>query len=137
MTREEGSAAVELAVLAPVLVMLLLFVVVVSRLVGARQALVAAAADSARAASIEVSPDAARRAATQAAEADLAGKRLSCSRMAVVVDTTRFGAGGVISVRLACTVTMADLSLLRLPGSETLHGSSSAPIDAFRQMGSG
>src|SRR5205085_2283760 len=107
------------------------------RLVSARQALVAAAADSARAASVEVSPDAARRAATQAAEADLAGKRLSCSPMTVVVDTARFGAGGVVSVRLACTVSMADLSLLRLPGSQTLRGSSSAPIDAFRQVGGG
>ena len=137
MSSERGSATVELAVLAPVLVMLLFLVVMVGRLVDARQAVVAAAADAARAASTEVSADSARAAATRAAEADLAGKHLSCSPMAVAVDTTRFGAGGVVGVHLACTAALSDLSLLRLPGSETLHGSSSAPIDAFRQLGSG
>ena len=84
MSSERGSATVELAVLAPVLVMLLFLVVMVGRLVDARQAVVAAAADAARAASTEVSADSARAAATRAAEADLAGKHLSCSPMAVL-----------------------------------------------------
>lgn len=130
--REGGSATVELAILAPVLVLLLLFVVTVGRLVLARQEVDAAAADAARAASIADSPGAAVQAASDAASGDLAGHGVTCSPFDASVDTSHFTPGGEVNVELRCTASLAGLSLLRLPGTETLVSSATAPIDLYR-----
>ena len=139
MTRrpEEGSAAVELAILVPVLVIVLLLVVTVGRVVSARQRVDDAAADAARAASWASSAPAAAAAAQSVAGRDLAGSDLSCSPYAVNVDTSRFAAGGVVVVHLSCTASLAGLSLLRLPGSASLASTSSAPVDAYRTVSRG
>lgn len=129
---EGGSATVELAILAPVLVLLLLFVVAVGRLVLARQEVDAAAADAARAASFADSPGAAVQAATDAASGDLAGHGVTCSSFVVSVDASQFTPGGDVNVEVRCTASLAGLSLLRLPGSETLVSSSTAPVDLYR-----
>jgi Flp pilus assembly protein TadG len=134
---QSGSAAVELAILAPVLVILLLFVVALGRLVIARQQVDAAAADAARAASIATTTAAASQAAMDAASHDLAGGDVTCSPFATTVDTSRFVPGGSVTVQLRCTASLAGLVLLRLPGSETLAASATAPIDLYRSINSG
>lgn len=134
---EAGSAAVELAILAPVLVILLLLVVTLGRVVSARQRVDDAAADAARAASWASSAPAAAAAARSAAGRDLAGSHLTCSPYTVSVDTTRFAAGGVVVVHLSCTASLAGLSLLRLPGSASLASTSAAPIDTYRSLAQG
>jgi len=134
---EVGSAAVELAVLAPVLVILLLLVVMVGRLVLARQAVDAAAADAARAASITDAPGYATAAAQSAAGADLSADGISCSSSSVSVDTAAFYAGGAVSVSLSCTASFAGLSLLHIPGSATLRSTAAAPVDRYRSVGTG
>jgi Flp pilus assembly protein TadG len=128
-----GSATVELALLAPVLVLILLLVVAVGRLVLAHQEVDAAAADAARAASIATSPGSATHAAIDAASGDLTGERVTCSSFTTSVDTSRFAPGGSVSVEVRCVASLAGLSLLRLPGSETLVASSTAPIDLYRR----
>lgn len=133
-TCDRGSATVELAVLTPLLVVLLLFVVAVGRLVLASQEVEAAAADAARAASIASSPSSATSAATEAASADLSGEGVSCSSFGAVVDTQDFVPGGTVGVHLTCTASLAGLSLLRLPGSETLSSVATAPIDLYRSL---
>jgi len=135
-TSEEGSATVELAVLAPVMVLLILLVVLAGRLVLAHQEIDAAAADAARAASIATSADAATSAATQAATQDIAGDGLNCDALSAAVDTSDFVPGGTVTVELTCRASLAGLSSLRLPGSETLTSSSSAPIDLYRGVSS-
>lgn len=134
MTRRpaSGSATVELAILAPVLVLLLLFVVALGRLVIARQQVDAAAADAARSASIATTASAASQAATDAASHDLAGDGVTCSPFAASVDTSRFIPGGSVTVQLQCTASLSGLVLLRLPGSERLTASATAPIDLYR-----
>jgi Flp pilus assembly protein TadG len=129
---ESGSATVELAVLAPVLVLLLLFVVSAGRLVLARQEVDAAANDAARAASIAESPGYAVQAADDAASADLAGHGMTCSPLSSSVDMSRFAPGGSVTVQVRCTASLEGLSQLRLPGSQTLVASSTAPIDLYR-----
>jgi Flp pilus assembly protein TadG len=129
---DTGSASVELALLAPVLVVVLLLVVAAGRLVLARQEVDAAASDAARAASIAESPVSATSAATDAASHDLAGHGLTCSPFTTSVDTSHFVPGGSVSVVVRCTASLAGLALLRLPGSETLVSSSTAPIDLYR-----
>jgi len=132
----DGSAAVELTVLAPVLVVLLLFVVAVGRLVLAHQEVDAAAFDAARAASIAASAADAQLAANQAAAGDLAGHSVTCARLSTSVDTAEFMPGGAVSVQVSCTASFSGLALLALPGSETLTSRATAPVDLYRQVSS-
>jgi Flp pilus assembly protein TadG len=131
-TSDAGSAAVELAVLTPVLVLLLLFVVAVGRVVQAHQEVGAAAADAARAASIASSSPAAHQAAGAAAAEDLAGAGLTCATLQTVVDTRDFWPGGTVRVEVRCTASLQGLSLLRLPGAATIDASAVAPVDLYR-----
>lgn len=132
--REDGSAAVELAVLAPLLVVVLLFAVAVGRLVVARQEVDGAAVDAARAASEASSAQAAIQAANDSAASDLSGKGLTCTPLNTAVDTADFVAGGDVTVRLTCTASLTGLSLLRLPGAQTLTSSATAPVDSYRTV---
>jgi len=131
---QDGSAALELTVLAPVLVVLLLFVVAVGRLVLAHQEVDAAAFDAARAASIATSAAAAQLAADQAAAADLAGHSITCAHLSTSVDTAEFMPGGTVTVQVSCTASLSGLALLALPGSETLTSQATAPVDLYRQV---
>jgi len=131
---QDGSAAVELTILAPVLVVLLLFVVAVGRLVLAHQEVEAAAFDAARAASIASSAAGAQLAANQAASTDLAGHSITCAHLSTSVDTTEFTPGGVVKVEVSCTASLSGLALLALPGSETLTSQATAPVDVYRQV---
>ena len=131
---ERGSMSLELAILTPVLVLIALFVVALGRLVLADQTVGSIASDAARAASIAANPSAATAAAQQAANADLAAHGITCAPLTVTVDTVGFNAGGSVSVAVACTTSLGGLSLLHLPGGETLHGSANAPVDAYRQV---
>jgi Flp pilus assembly protein TadG len=132
--RDDGSASVELAVLAPVLVVILLLVITVGRLVVARQEVDGAAADAARAASAAASVSSAIQAAAAAASSDLSGDGLLCTPLSTAVDTADFVPGGAVSVRVSCTASLAGLSLLRLPGSRTLTSSSASPVDPYRTV---
>lgn len=129
---ERGSAAVELAVLTPVVVLLLLFVVVVGRLVQAHQEVGSAAADAARAASIATSPSGAVQAATSAAASDLVGAGTHCTSLGTTVDTADFRPGGEVRVDLRCAASLQGLSLLRIPGTATIASTATAPVDRYR-----
>ena len=131
---ERGSMSLELAILTPVLVLIALFVVALGRLVLADQTVGSIADDAARAASVASSPGAATSAAQQAASAELSAHGITCSPLTVTVDTVGFSAGGSVEVAVACTTSLGGLSLLHLPGAETLHGSANAPIDTYRQV---
>lgn len=131
---ERGSMSLELALLAPVLVVLMLLVVALGRLVLADQTVTGIAADAARAASLATDPAAATTAADQAAETDLSAHGITCQPLDVTVDTSTFGAGGAVIVHVACTTSLSGLSLLRLPGTETLAATSAAPIDLYKDV---
>jgi Flp pilus assembly protein TadG len=133
---ERGSMSLELALLAPVLVVIMLFVVMLGRLVLANQSVGDIAADAARAASTASSSATATSAANDAASSELSAHGLSCAPLSVDVDTINFSAGGSVTVHVACTTSLSGLSLLRVPGSETLTAQSSAPIDLYRQVAS-
>jgi hypothetical protein len=80
---------------------------------------------------MERSNGAAAAAATQTASASLAG-RWRCDAPQLGGD---FVAGGTITVRLECSVPFSGLGLLGLPGSVSVHGVSSAPLDLYRRTG--
>lgn len=130
---ERGSAATELTLLAPVLVMVLVLVAVVAhRVVDARLRLDSAAHQAARAASIERSAAGAERAADDLAAAALDSARPSCADLTVATDTSGFRAGGTVSVTVSCSVDLTGGLLLGVPGRAEVTATATEPIDAFR-----
>lgn len=132
---QRGSVAVEMAVLAPALVALLLLVVLAGRIAQADGDVRRAASAAARAASLRQYPEDAEVAARQSAEANLVASGVGCARLDAEVDTTRFVAGGSVGVTLRCTASMADVSLLGVPGQRTFTAHSVEVIDRYRGRG--
>ncbi len=138
-TRDErGSAAVEIALLAPLLGALFLVVVFGGRVALARQTVQTATADAARAASIERTADDAQRAATQIAHATLANQGITCATTTIDVDTRGFkllpGTPATITVTVSCDLVTADLSL-PLPGTIRVSATNSSELDLYRGRG--
>ncbi|MHB2023183.1 MAG: TadE/TadG family type IV pilus assembly protein [Mycobacteriales bacterium] len=129
---DRGSVAVEFVLLAPALVVLLLFVVGLGRIAGADGLVQGAASDAARAASLTDTPAAAAAAARSSAAADLAGEHVDCARLTVSVDTSELHPGGLVRVAVACTVDLAGLTGTGLPGHKTLEATMAAPIETYR-----
>jgi len=127
---DTGSMAVEMILLAPVLVAFLLLVIAFGRYVSVRGEVEAASRDAVRAASLERSAGAAAASAQQTANAALNG--WTCDD---VVLGGAFEAGGTIEVSLRCHVSFSDLGLLGLPGEAAVTGDSSAPLDLYRRTG--
>ena len=131
-SRERGSAAAELVLVTPFLVLLLLFAVAAGRLVQGRLDVDSAAQQAARAASLARTPAVASAQAQQVAQAALAGQSVSCDPAVITADTGDFVPGGEVTVTVTCTVRLSDLSLLHIPGSETITATFTAPIDVYR-----
>ena len=121
-----------MVLLAPVFVAFLCFVVGLGRLDEAHGQVVGAARDAARAASTARSTAEATTAATAAAHADLDAAGISCRRMSVTTDTATFTPGGSVTVTVACTADLADVTISGLPGGKTLAASATAPLDRNR-----
>jgi hypothetical protein len=130
--QERGSAAVETVIVVPLLLLFMLLMVCGGRVALAHGEADSAARDGARAASIARSAGAAGNDARAAAAAALATAGISCRSFSVAADTSRFRPGGVVTVQVACTAALHDLGLLGVPGSRTLHGRYTAPVDRFR-----
>jgi Flp pilus assembly protein TadG len=121
--------AVEVVLLAPVMVAFLLLVVWFGRYVAVRGEVEAASRDAVRAASMERSSGAAENAARQTANSVLAG-RWECSQVQL---GGAFVAGGTITVDLECAIPVSDLGLIGIPGTVSVHGGSAAPLDLYRR----
>jgi Flp pilus assembly protein TadG len=128
--RDRGSVAVELVLLAPVLMSLVLFVVYVGRLAQANTHVRHAAAEAARAASL-VDHSRMDAVARSAALADLADNGVACRAPHVAVLVTRSGTVGSVAVEVTCEVARDDLVMLGL-GTQRVSGTSSEVIDVYR-----
>lgn len=133
---EAGSVAVEVALLAPALVLVLGLLVAGGRLWFARTTVIEAAQSSARAASL------ARGAAQAAAVGADAGRQsmttagLQCAGTSVQVSTAAFsvpvGTPATVSSVVSCDVPFGDVLLPGMPGSLHLTGRGSAALDTYR-----
>lgn len=125
--RDEGSSAVETVLVLPIPILLLLFAVVVTRLIGADIDLTQAAYHAARDASLQRSTSAAVTAAQSTATASLT----YCASTNVDVDLGNFTPGDTVTVTITC-----DVPILDVPGfddtSQTLTATGSARIDTWR-----
>lgn len=128
---DRGSMAVEVVVLVPILVMMMFLVVAFGRYVSAQGEAQAMARDAVRAATLERSSDTALAAARAMASASTPDS-LTCEDATM---TGVFAAGERITVEVRCTVSFSDLGLPGLPGTATVTGASTAPLDSWRRTG--
>jgi Flp pilus assembly protein TadG len=126
---DRGSVAVELALGVPLLVLMLFLLIGAFNMGRANIDVNAAAGAASRAASLARTAGAATAAANDSATANLGD---DCARIRVAVDTSGFRRGGTVTVTLACTVPTRGLIRVGLPGSLTITGSSTSPIDRYR-----
>lgn len=129
---EHGGATVELTLIAPLLLLLLLFVVALGRIALAREEVQGAARDAARQASMQRSPTAAASSAEATARQSLETGKVSCRQSDVVADTSSFRSGGWVAVDVTCHADLNSLSLLRIPSSKAIHARFVEPIDTYR-----
>ena len=129
---ERGSVSVEVAVIAPAFVFLMLLVVFAGKVSEADGNVERAADEGARAASLRQHPGNAATDARSTVEANLATAGVSCSTLEAIVDTSDFEPGGTVTVTVECTASMADVTLLGVPGTRTFTATATEVIDTYR-----
>ena len=130
-TPDRGTMAIEMVILAPILLMFVLLVVAFGRYVAVRGDVEAASRDAVRAATMERDSGLAATVATQTANAALGG-RWTCT---AAERSGAFTSGGTITITLTCQVPWSGLGLIGLSGSKTVEATSSAPLDLYRRTG--
>lgn len=128
--------AVEIALLAPALVLVLGLLVAGGRLWFARTTVVEAAQTSARSASLARSPGEASARGAEAGRASMTTAGLRCATSSVQVSTAAFavpvGTPATITSSVTCSVPFGDVFLPGIPGSIDLSGRGSAALDTYR-----
>lgn len=127
-----GSSAIELAIMAVVLITFTLLIVGLGRMTSARFDVTSAANEAARAASLETDSGSAAAAGQAAAARTLRDRGVSCSRLSVSIDTTDFTVGGSVTAHVECVADLSDITLIYAPGSRTFSEDAAAPIEQYR-----
>jgi Flp pilus assembly protein TadG len=135
---DSGTAVVEAVWAAMALGALLLLLMAGGRVVVARQAVEATAAQSARAASIARTQNEARVAAEGAATTGISEQGLRCVTSQVIVDVSEFaapaGTPASVQVTVRCQVDLSDLTAIPgMPGSVDVSATAQSPLDTYRE----
>ncbi|WP_020525448.1 TadE/TadG family type IV pilus assembly protein [Catelliglobosispora koreensis] len=134
--RDRGSAALELAILAPAVIAIFVVVVIAGRVVIARQVADAAAFSAARTASLTRTASAAATEGDAAAREALKSQGIECLTLTVAIDTSEFsapiGASATVTARVTCVANLGDVALPGMPGTLTLVSEFTSPIDRYR-----
>lgn len=134
---ERGSAAIEAAVGVPAFALFVGLILFGGRTAVTHQAVESAAADAARAATIERTGAAARTAAQDAASVSLANQDIECLAIDVAVDVSEFarpvGQPASVTVSVTCRLDLSDLSVPGVPGSRAVKATITSPVDTWRQ----
>jgi Flp pilus assembly protein TadG len=123
-----------MVLMAPVLLVIFLFVVGLGRMAHARQEIQSVAADSARAASLERNTSLSAAAARSAAQQSLGQAGVNCTDLHVDVDLASYRPGGSVTVAVSCRTKLSDVAMAGFPGTRTFTASSTVPISQFRSM---
>jgi Flp pilus assembly protein TadG len=129
--RDAGLTTIEFVLWTPFLVLTLLFAVAGGRIVQAGSYAHSAAADAARAASLQRDTAHAQATAEAAARQALDHAGISCNPFSVTMSGSVLP-GQVVAVSVACTTPLSDL-VPGLPGSHTLRARATSPIERTRQ----
>jgi Flp pilus assembly protein TadG len=98
----------------------------------AQQQVAAAAADSARAASLERVTSRSSEAARAAAHASLGRAGITCTGLKVRVDLSGYQPGGRVTTTVECTADLSDLAMAGFPGHKTFTATATVPIETYR-----
>jgi hypothetical protein len=137
---DDGNAALELLVLAPVILALIGLVIAAGRTSVAQGSVDAAARDAARQASISLSPAAAQQAALSSVNTALRADGLHCKPVVTLLlagFNTPLGQPAQVSASVSCTVRLSDLLVPGIPGSRRLTASFTSPLDPYRSRADG
>ncbi|MCX4429575.1 TadE/TadG family type IV pilus assembly protein [Streptomyces mirabilis] len=136
---DEGSAAIEAAIVLPSLIMFICLAIAGGRLVTSGSKIDAAAEDAAREASIHRTAAAAQGAAQTAAAESLNDQGIKCASTSVAINigglNVPVGQVGTVTVTVTCTVNLSDLLLPGVPGARTLTSTATSVVDQYRQRG--
>ncbi len=136
---DRGSATLELAIAAPVLLLLITLVIVAGRVAQAHQVVEAAAGEAARAATAAGGVASARAQADAAVAAALDSAGLACQSTSTQVDTSQWalpvGRPARVTATVTCQVRLSDLAMPGLPGSRLVTGSAGSALDTYRFRG--
>ncbi|WP_232422876.1 TadE/TadG family type IV pilus assembly protein [Cellulosimicrobium cellulans] len=128
---------IEAVIGVPAVIFFIGLIIAAGRMAVAEQAVDAAAAEAARAASIARTQVQANEDAMTWASASLANQGLQCTSRNVEVDTGGFaappGTPASVSATVTCVVRLSDLAVPGLPGSRTITATMTSPIDTYRE----
>jgi hypothetical protein len=137
-----GNAALELVILAPVLLFLIGLIIAFGRVSTAQNAVSDAAQDAARQASLQLNPADAIAAGQASAQAALTADGLHCDPQ---VRVHAYGGNGLpgfqaqvgqpaaVSATVTCVVSLAQIIVPGLPGSKTIRETFTSPLDPYRE----
>ncbi len=133
---ERGSAAVELTLAVPALMIVLALLVAGGRLWYARATISDSAYAAARAGSLARTAGEASADGSQAARRSMATAGLRCASQSTSLDTAAFsvpvGTPATVRAVVTCIVPFGDLALPGMPGSITVKATGSAALDTYR-----
>lgn len=134
---ERGSASIEAAIAVPAFALFVGLIIFGGRTATTHQSVETAAADAARAASIERTGTSGRAAAIDAATTSLSNQGVHCLDIDVAVDASQFsrtvGETATVLVTVQCRLDLSDLSVPGVPGSRLIKATTSSPIDTWRE----
>jgi Flp pilus assembly protein TadG len=134
---DAGAVAVEAAILAPALLLILALLMFGGRNAIATGAVEQAAVDAARAASLARTGAQADTVARDAASRSLADQDLDCATITIQVDTsgfrTRPGQSASVDTTVTCLLRLSDLALPGLPGSKRISATAVSAVDTYRE----
>jgi len=134
---EQGTMALELAVLAPILLILFMFLLACGRYFQTSSLLESAARDGARSASQARSLGEAQGRVDEAVNRTMSQAFKSCKETASGSITTEFAAGTPLSVEVTCTIDYRDLGLLGIGGDTKITKRFSSSVDPYRGVRDG
>jgi Flp pilus assembly protein TadG len=135
--REKGSAAIETAIVVPVLGLVVLLILFGGRVMVGQQSVQTAASAAARAASLARVPSVAHDDAVTAADSSLANQQVACAGTEVVIDTAGLsapvGTASAVSATVTCHVDLADLAVPFFPGTRAVSATMTSVVDTHRE----
>ncbi|WP_158307284.1 TadE/TadG family type IV pilus assembly protein [Kribbella flavida] len=134
---ERGTMALEMVILAPLLLILFMFLLACGRYFQTSSLLENAARDGARSASQARSLGDAQARVDQAVTRTMEQSVDSCKQSAAGSITTGFVAGTPLSVEITCTIDYRDLGLLGIGGDTTITKKFSSSLDPYRGIRDG
>lgn len=129
---ERGTMALELAILAPIMLMLFMFLMACGRYYQTASLLENAAREGARAASQARSVEDAEGRLNEAVQRAAGQAFRSCADTASGSITSGFEPGQTLTVEVTCTIDYRDLGLLGLSGDTVVSRQFSSSVDPYR-----